>query len=133
MKNYLFIIMAIPAMLLSSCGMTQTNNVNILTAREFSEKTKVDSTSIIVDVRTPEEFSEGHLINARNIDWNGSDFEKQIETLDPSKPVYVYCLSGKRSAAAAQKMRSKGFKQVYELQGGITKWREAKLSETMGN
>ncbi len=133
MKNYLFILMAAPAMLLSSCGMTQTNNANTLTALEFSEKTKADSSAIIIDVRTPDEFSQGHLVNAKNIDWNGADFEKQIETLDPSKPMYVYCASGKRSAAAAQKMRSKGFKQVYELQGGIAKWREAKLPETTGN
>jgi len=81
----------------------------------------------IIDVRTPQEFSDGHLIHATNMDWNGDRFEAQVSTLDKSKPVFVYCYSGGRSAAAAKKMRANGFTEVYELAGGFSKWRDAKL------
>lgn len=76
------------------------------------------SNASILDVRTPSEFSKGHLINALNYDWNGNEFDKQIAPLDKSKPVFVYCLSGGRSSSAANKMRSSGFTQVYEMDGG---------------
>ncbi|MCA6392817.1 MAG: rhodanese-like domain-containing protein [Cytophagales bacterium] len=74
-----------------------------------------------------------YLPNAFNYDWNGNEFDKQIAMLDKSKPVFVYCLSGSRSSSAANKMRSDGFKTVYELNGGIMKWRSANLPETTDN
>jgi thioredoxin 1 len=134
MKNYLIIGLAILTTLLHSCsnGETQNSKTN-LSAIEFSTKTKEIPTAPIVDVRTPEEFSKGHLQNAKNFDWNGSDFDKQIASLDKSKAVFVYCLSGGRSSAAASQMRSEGFKEVYELNGGIMKWRGADLPETTDN
>ena len=97
---------------------------------EFAEKLKEMPTATIIDVRTIDEFSKGHLANALNYDWNEIEFDKQISSLDKSKPVFVYCLSGGRSSSAASKMRSEGFKTVYELDGGIMKWRSANLPET---
>jgi thioredoxin 1 len=134
MKNYFTIIFATAAILFNSCtsGQTQSSNTN-LTATEFAQKIKELPNAPIVDVRTPDEFSKGHLINAKNYDWNGNEFEKQIAPLDKSKTVFVYCLSGGRSSSAANKMRSDGFKQVYELSGGIMKWRGANLPETTDN
>ncbi len=134
MKNYLIIGLASLAIFFFSCtnGQTGSSQTNF-SAIEFSEKIKELPSAPIVDVRTPEEFSKGHLQNAKNIDWNGSDFNKQIATLDKSKPVFVYCLSGGRSSSAANQMRSVGFKQVYELKGGIMKWRGANLPETTEN
>lgn len=118
-------------MLFNSCtsGQNQTAKTN-LSATEFASKIKEFRTAPIVDVRTPDEYSKGHLENALNIDWNGSDFDSQISKLDKSKPVFVYCLSGGRSSAAAQQMRLSGFKEVYELDGGIIKWRASNLPET---
>ncbi len=110
----------------------QTQNA-LLTATEFAKKIKEMPRAPIVDVRTPDEFSKGHLVDALNIDWNGKDFNNQVSTLDKSKPVFVYCLSGGRSASATKKMRSDGFKEVYELSGGIMKWRAANLPETSKN
>ena len=89
---------------------------------EFAEKLKEMPTATIIDVRTIDEFSKGHLANALNYDWNEIEFDKQISSLDKSKPVFVYCLSGGRSSSAASKMRSEGFKTVYELDGGISQW-----------
>ncbi len=125
---------ALVAILFNSCtnGQTQTIKTN-LSATEFADKIKELPTAPILDVRTPNEFSKGHLVNALNYDWNGNEFEKQIAPLDKSKPVFVYCLSGGRSSSAASKMRSDGFTQVYEMDGGIMKWRGANLPETTVN
>jgi thioredoxin len=126
---------ALLAILFNSCGSGQTNSTTKtnLSAIEFAEKLKEMPTAAILDVRTPDEFSKGHLANALNYDWNGNEFDKQIATLDKSQPVLVYCLSGGRSSSAATKMRSEGFKTVYELDGGIMKWRGANLPETTDN
>ena len=131
MKKYLIILLTTTIFTFSSCsyGQTQTSNTN-LNATEFAEKIKELPSAPILDVRTPDEFSKGHLQNAFNYNWNGNDFEKQISKLDKSKPVFVYCLSGGRSSSAANQMRSEGFSQVYELSGGIMKWRAANLPET---
>lgn len=104
-----------------------------LNASEFSKKISETQDAKIIDVRTPEEFEKGHLINALNYDWNGNNFDTEISSLDKSKPVFVYCLSGGRSGSAASKMRSDGFKEVYELEGGIIKWRAENLQETTDN
>lgn len=133
MKNSIFII-ALLAIFAVSCT-TQQNQLSktSLSANEFDGKIKELPNAPIIDVRTPDEFSKGHLANAKNIDWNGNDFENQIASLDKSKPVLVYCLSGGRSSAAANQMRSEGFKEVYELEGGLMKWRSANLPETTDN
>lgn len=115
----------------TSCINGQTNGEKTnLSATEFSDKIKELPNAPLLDVRTPEEFSKGHLVNALNYNWNGDDFDKQISTLDKKQPVFVYCLSGGRSSSAASKLRRDGFEKVYELDGGIMKWRGANLPET---
>jgi len=79
----------------------------------------------LIDVRTPEEYAQGHLKNAVNVDINSDDFESRIQKLDKTKPVLVYCLSGGRSGRAASKMEDMGFSTVYNMQGGIMQWRSA--------
>ena len=134
MKKYFIISLATFAILLNSCTNSQSQNTKTnLPTSEFSEKIKAIPTAPIVDVRTPEEFSKGHLPNAKNIDWRGNDFDKQVASLDKTKPIFVYCLSGGRSSSAASAMRASGFKEVYELDGGIMKWRGANLPETTVN
>jgi thioredoxin 1 len=131
MRAYIIIPIFIILSTLYSCSNAQTKKENtLLTPVEFAEKIKMINSAVIIDVRTPEEYSNGHLQNAKNIDWNGSDFEKRISQLDISKPVFVYCLSGGRSSSAAEKMRTIGFSKVYELKGGILKWRSSGLPET---
>jgi len=85
----------------------------------------------LVDVRTPEEFEEGHVMNAINIDYKGAAFEKEIEALDKTKPVMVYCRSGRRSAKGCEVLKSQGFTEIYDLNGGILQWqKEGKLIYT---
>jgi thioredoxin len=131
MKNYLFISISILTILLSNCsnGQAQKYKSN-LSANEFSKKIADLPAITIIDVRSPEEFEGGHIQNAQNFNWNGNDFDKQISAIDHSKPILVYCLSGGRSSSAAKKMRNDGFKEVYELDGGMMQWRNSNLPET---
>jgi rhodanese-related sulfurtransferase len=89
----------------------------------------------LLDVRTSEEFNSGHLKNALQADWkNQSQFTDRVQYVDKDRPVYIYCLSGGRSAAAATWMRTHGYHQVIELQGGINAWkRENKPLEGASN
>jgi len=131
MTKYFLAFITSALLFFNSCsnGQSQSSNTN-LSAKEFDKKINQLPGAPVIDVRTPGEFSKGHLQNALNIDWNGDNFETEISKIDKSKPVFVYCLSGARSASAADQMRSNGFKEVYELRGGILKWRAANLAET---
>ena len=100
-----------------------------LTADEFEKEITGKENIQILDVRTPGEFFSGHIKNALQADWNDKkEFERRLAFVDKSKPVYVYCLAGGRSAAAADKMRKAGFTNVYELAGGTNAWRAANKS-----
>ena len=89
---------------------------------DFEQKVKSTPGAQLIDVRTPDEFSGGHLDQADNINYNDAGFETKIQKLDKSKPVFVYCLSGGRSGKAAAKMKELGFQEVYDMQGGILAW-----------
>ena len=80
----------------------------------------------LLDVRTAKEFKTGHLPNALQADFTKKDeFTHRLQSVDKSKPVYIYCLSGGRSAAAAKWMRENGYKEVIELTGGTMAWKKA--------
>ena len=81
----------------------------------------------VLDVRTADEFRSGHLKNALQANWlNKAEFNERTQHLDKNKPVYIYCLSGGRSAAAAEALRAEGY-NVTNLQGGTGAWRNAGL------
>lgn len=80
---------------------------------------------ILIDVRTADEYSGGHLEGAKLVDYYGSDFEANINELDRDVPVYVYCRSGGRSGRSASQMEEMGFKTVIDLSGGIMAWESA--------
>ena len=93
-----------------------------LSVDAFQKMLQEDGSAQLVDVRTPQEFAEGHICGAVNIDWFGSDFlEKAKASLDPGRPVMLYCRSGRRSASAAAKLAHSGFK-TYNMLGGILEW-----------
>jgi thioredoxin 1 len=89
---------------------------------EFEQKLALPEAQLI-DVRSPEEYADGGIKGSVNINYNGADFEERIAKLNKEKPVLVYCLSGGRSGSAAQKLNALGFKEVYNLQGGLVQWR----------
>ncbi|NOU17436.1 MAG: conjugal transfer protein TraF [Bacteroidales bacterium] len=114
-----------------ACSNSQsTSTKSNLSAVEFQKKMQELPKAPVIDVRTPDEFSNGHLQNAVNININNESFDSEVNKLDKNKPVFVYCLSGHRSARAGKNMRETGFKEVYELSGGMMKWRAAGLPET---
>ena len=77
----------------------------------------------LIDVRTAKEYASGRIANAINIDlFRPGHFRTKTEQLDKNKPVYLYCRSGQRSLKAARKLIRWGFKEVYDLEGGILKW-----------
>ena len=81
----------------------------------------------LIDVRTPEEYSDGHIENSQNIDFKSPTFGEDILVLDKSKPVVVYCRSGKRSRNSSKILMKAGFAKVYDLEGGILEWKEKGL------
>jgi thioredoxin 1 len=119
----LSLILLVSALAFFSCSNGQGNQK--IPVEQFEKKLADTKDAILLDVRTPGEFNERHLNNATNIDYNGSDFEQRIASLDKTKPVFVYCLSGGRSTGAANLLASKGFKTVYNMEGGILAWANA--------
>lgn len=94
-----------------------------LTQEQWKDGLENDANSLILDVRTEEEFIEGYIPNAINLDIHrGQEFIDEINKLDKSKNYYVYCRSGARSAQACAIMSQQGFDNAFNLMGGITEW-----------
>ena len=84
----------------------------------------VETNNIILDVRTPEEFSEGYITNATNLNiYDANTFMSKIQSFNKENNYYIYCKSGARSAQACEIMGQLGFSNVYNLLGGITNWK----------
>ena len=104
-----------------AAALTAFSNVNV---DEF-QALIADSSIQLLDVRTPEEYDEGHIAGATLVDVNDSSFiERAVAVLDKQRPVAVYCRSGRRSARAANLLVAQGF-QVTNLNGGVMAWRDA--------
>lgn len=91
-----------------------------VTVSQFKDLIATEGT--VLDVRTPEEWAEGTIAKAEKMNYHNDDFATQVEKLDKTKPVFVYCKRGGRSASAAEILKEKGFTKVYNLDGGITAW-----------
>ncbi len=81
---------------------------------------------VIIDVRTPEEYTEGKIPGAINIDYKNENFKEEVGKLDKSKVYFIYCRSGHRSGNSRVIMNEAGIKNVYDLDGGILGWKELK-------
>jgi rhodanese-related sulfurtransferase len=82
--------------------------------------------ALVIDVRTPEEFAEGHIPGARNVDFLGDDFEKQIAALPTDRPLIVHCAAGNRSSKAVVKISAmQKFAQIFHLKSGFNGWKAA--------
>jgi thioredoxin len=99
--------------------------IRSLNADEFEKQLLSTKGEQLIDVRTPQEYEKYRIAGAKNIDLKSPDFRKEIEKLDKTKPVLIYCLSGVRSKSAADICQKAGFKVIYELEGGINAWSKA--------
>ena len=109
-----------------------TNESRVVSTIDFAEKVKtiegtVNEDYYLLDVRTPEEYAEGHLFDAKNINFYDDDFKDQMAALKKDKTVLVYCRSGGRSGKAVTILEELGFTTIYDLEDGFNGWKESKL------
>lgn len=100
---------------------------DVLTPKDFQSRLSATPDAVLLDVRTPEEVAQGKIQGSVNIDFNNTDYKKEMESLDKDKTYFVYCAKGGRSSKAYAIMKSSGFKHVYDLEGGYTAWNEMGL------
>lgn len=94
-----------------------------LSQEDWKNKFESDDNAFLLDVRTPEEFEEGHIPDATLLDIRqAANFMEGIRSLDRSKNYYVYCRSGVRSSQACQLMNQTGIDTTYNLLGGFMEW-----------
>ena len=97
-------------------------NISINDAAKLMKK---DTNLVILDIRTPDEFKEGHIKGAKNIDFNDKDFSQRISKLDKSKTYIIHCAAGGRSARACTQIKSMDFKHMLHMNEGFSAWSEA--------
>ncbi len=122
----IFILLVSISTFLACDGQTKNKNatgkIHLVNVEQFKKGIAQEGIQL-VDVRTPKEYNQGKIGNAIMIDYYQDDFMTKINKLDKKKPIYIYCHSGGRSGRAAKKIRNAGFENVYDLDGGITAWR----------
>ena len=129
MKKLITILSVIVVLLISSCVEENKATINVVSAEEMQTLIEMDNVQLL-DVRTSEEYTTGYIAEAQNIDFFSPTFEQDIKALDKDKPVLLYCQAGGRSAKCAEKMKALGFTKIYDLDGGISKWKLKKLPIT---
>ncbi len=123
MKSKPFLVIVFFSVLFFNCKQIEdTAAVELITVEEMDSLLEMGRVQLI-DVRTPEEYADGYIDGAINIDFRSEDFEEQIARIDKSKPVAVYCGKGGRSGKCSAYMKKAGFKKIYDLDGGITEWK----------
>lgn len=98
----------------------------VLNVSDFLTTLEAKPKSYLIDVRTPEEFEEGALPNAKNINFYDDEFKMNIGKLDKKRPVMVYCKSGGRSGKTAKLLSKLGFQEIYDLDGGYNAYKTTK-------
>lgn len=113
MKSFFLSLLLVVAVSCINGVYAQTN----LDTKAFVKKYKETPKAQLLDVRTPNEWNAGKIESSTCANFMEADFKQQVEKLDKSKPVFVYCAVGGRSAKASKILKEAGFKEVYNLQG----------------
>lgn len=123
MRNIIYIILV--SFSLFACQAQQKQQrIELISANDFEQK-MAENDGQVIDVRTPKEFSAGHINGAVNMHVYDKDFEQRVDKLEKDKPVYIYCKVGGRSAEAVEILKAKGFTEIIELEGGMDAWNDA--------
>ncbi len=111
-----------------ACGGTATTSVELVSPVEAVQVLDERAADVVLlDVRTPEEYAEGHVPGSVNIDFYAADFAEQLDLLPKDVPYVVYCRSGNRSGSTMPIMEDLGFTEVWDVDGGILAWNQAGL------
>ena len=140
MKKLLLVALVIGIILTGGCAEIATpeqkastriiENITPQEAFTLIQNNKNNPDFVIIDVRTPEEFAEGHIENVVNIDFYAETFTGELDNLDKDKTYLVYCRSGRRSGNALNIMEELSFGEVYNMSGGIIEWKAEGLPLT---
>jgi len=105
-------------------------NITPIEAYNLIQENKDNPNFVILDVRTPEEFLGEYIENAVNLDYNSDTFRNDLDKLDKNKTYLVHCKAGGRSEDALNIMKELDFREVYNMLGGISKWKSEELPTT---
>lgn len=119
LKLTILLFVAVLSISCNTKSKSQSDSISVITPTEFKEKSESHA---IIDVRTPQEFSEGHIEGAININFFDKTFLDQIAKYEKNEPLFIYCKSGNRSGQASKKIADFGFTKIYDLEGGILYW-----------
>jgi rhodanese-related sulfurtransferase len=120
----LLLLLGLPA--LASAGAKATD-VTVEQAHDLLKARAGKADFVVLDVRTPEEFAQGHLQGAANLNIASPDFVGRLEKLDRTKSYLVYCRTGNRSAHAVRAMQQLGFATIHHMSAGIVGWQQKKF------
>jgi rhodanese-related sulfurtransferase len=131
----LLCFLVVPVVLLNGClglGDLRTNDqiikdITLEEAFALMEDNRYDENFVIIDVRTPEEYAGGHIEKAINLDYYSEIFADELDQLDKEKTYLLYSQTDQRSGEALDMMAELGFREVYNMLGGIERWEELKL------
>ena len=107
---------------LSACTGAPSTSLAPASADSLIRAQAKDPRFLLVDVRTPEEYAQGHLAGARLVDFKSPDFSDKIGKLPRDGKILIYCRSGHRSGMALSRMKEMGFSDVRDVEGGIDAW-----------
>ena len=120
----LLVSLAIGLVLTAGCGTPARVLVEVTPQEAYAliQDNRNNPDFVILDVRTPEEFAETHIEAAVNLDFYAESFRDELDRRDKSKTYLIYCRSDNRSGEALKIMGELGFREVYDMSGGIIAW-----------
>jgi len=122
MNRYLVVLLTVATVFGYSCKSDVDTEIQVVTVEEMQELSQLEDVQLI-DFNAPVKQKEPLIEDTQNIDYLSSSFEQDIEKIDKSKPVIVYCKSANHSAKCAAKMKEAGFVKIYDLDSTVTKWK----------
>jgi rhodanese-related sulfurtransferase len=119
----LFVLLAVPSLIPAQAKGPSFTTVAPREALDYIRTNKDNPNFVLLDVRTPEEFEEGHIEGAININYHAQNFVDELKKLNRGKTYLVYCRTGNRSGDTLDIMKKLQFKEVYRIEGDMVRWK----------